>query len=587
MKHQKRLAVALAVGLCAAACSSGSTTAASTSSSAGSATSAAPASAAGTSPSGPTGSANSVVPAAAAHKKGGEVTIANVAGQTWSCQFNPFNPAVNQESLGFVYEPLVFVNLLKDQAETPMLASSYQWSDDKKSIVFDIRQGVTWSDGQPFTAKDVAFTFNTMKKFPGTDLYALWTGAGLQGVVAAGNKVTMTFSGPATIYFFNFANQVGIVPEHIFGTGAAAAHPDTWADPVPVGTGPFTVSPCSANNIQYLANQTYWQAGKPYIQKVQYPAYLDNGPANLDLANGKSQWGSQFIPGIKNLYLAKSPDNHTWSPPTSNVVLYPNLDPSHAATSKLAVRQAIATAIDRNQVALIGEGGQQPAANQSGVVLPTFQKFSDSAALTAAGYDKPDVAKATQLLASAGYSPAQPLELSVITVTGYTDWDASLAVIKQQLAPIGINITVEDLAQQSYNAKLYNGDFDLAYYGNPGGPTPYYELRQMLYSKNSAPIGKPAATNYERYNNPAVDKLLDQYAVADEATQVSIIKQVGTAMMKDVPVIPMTESVDWFQYNTKDIDGWPTADNPYAQPAAFNVPDVGQLLVNIYSKSAQ
>ena len=45
----------------------------------------------------------------------------------------------------------------------------------------------------------------------------------------------------------------------------------------------------------------YWQPGKPYIQKVEYPAYLDNGPANLDLANGKAQWGSQFIPNIEQV----------------------------------------------------------------------------------------------------------------------------------------------------------------------------------------------------------------------------------------------------------------------------------------------
>lgn len=589
MKRGKAIAVLLAVSLGAAACSSASTTATTAATSASSASSAAGGSAAASAGASTTGGGTATGPTTAAtHKKGGEITIANVGGQTWSCQFNPFNPAVFQESVGFVYEPLVFVNILKDQAETPMLASSYKWSSDKKSIVFDIRQGVKWSDGQAFTAKDVAFTFNLLKKFPGTDLYSLWTGAGLQSAVAAGSQVTLKFAGPASSYFFSFANQTPMVPEHIFGgSGPGAAHPDTWADPNPVGTGPFTVSPCSANNIQYLANPTYWQTGKPYIQKVQYPAYLDNGPANLDLANGKAQWGSQFIPSIKTFYLAKSPDNHTWAPPVSNVALYPNLDPSHAATSKLAVRQAIAAAIDRSQVALIGEGGQQPAANQTGVVLPTFQKYYDAAAVTASGYDKPDTAKATSLLASAGYSPANPLNLSVITVTGYTDWDASLAVIKQQLAPIGINITVSDLAQQSYNSKLYTGDFDLAYYGDVGGPTPYQELRGVMYSKNTAPIGKSATTNFERYINPAVDKLFDAYPAADEATQISIVKQLGAAMIKDVPIIPMTENVDWFQYNTKDIDGWPTPDNPYAQPAAFTVPDAGQLLANIYSKSAQ
>jgi peptide/nickel transport system substrate-binding protein len=525
--------------------------------------------------------------AATTHKQGGTVTIANEQGQTWTCQFNPFNPAVNATSIGFVYEPLVYVNLLKNQAETPMLASSYKWSDDKKTIVFTVREGVKWSDGAPFTADDVAFTFNLMKQTPAIDLYALWTGAGLQSVTASGNQVTMTFDAAAQPYFFNFANQIGIVPKHIFSTGDAAAHPDTWADANPVGTGPFTVNPCTPNNIQYLANPTYWQAGKPYIQKVEYPAYLDNGPANLDLASGKAQWGSQFIPNIKQFYVSKSKDNHTWSPPVTNVSLFPNLDPSHAATSKLAVRQAIAYAIDRAQVALIGEGGQQPAANQTGVVTPTFNKYFDGAALSTAGYDKPNVDKAKQLMSGAGYSTSNPLKLSVITVTGYTDWDASLALIKQQLQPIGIELTVNDLAQQTYDDRLYNGDFDLAYVAEPGGPTPYYELRQILYSKNSAPIGKPASFNYERYNNPDIDKLFEQYPSADDAGQVAIIKQVSAAMLRDVPIIPTTESVDWFQYNTSDIQGWPTQEDPYAQPSAFSVPDVEQVLLRLWSKKAQ
>jgi peptide/nickel transport system substrate-binding protein len=587
------LTVVLASGLLAAACSSGSKPSnASGSSGPGTSTPAAstPA-AAGSTPASaaPGGSAAASGSASAtSYKPGGTVTISNEQGQTWTCQFNPFNPAVNSESDGFFYEPLIFVDLLNNSAETPMLATGYTWSPDGKTITFTIRNGVKWSDGQPFSAADVAFTFNLMKKDPATDLYALWTGAGLQSVTVQNtNQVVMTFGQPAKTYFFNFADQVGIVPQHIFDTGDAAAHPDTWPDTNPIGTGPFTVSPCTPNNIQMVANPTYWQAGEPHIQKVEYPAYLDNNPANLDLASGKAQWGSQFIPSIQSFYLSKSKDNHTWSPPVTNVELFPNLDPSHKATSTLAVRQAIAATIDRSQIAAIGEGGQQPAANQTGVVVPTFNKYFDSAALAASGYDKPDPAKGKQLLATAGYSPSKPLKLSVITITGYTDWDASLAVIKQELAPIGIDITVDDLAQQTYDDKLFNGNFDLAYYGEPGGPAPYYEMREILDSANTAPIGKQANSNYERYNNPAVDALFNQYPTADDAGQVAILKEIEAAMIKDVPIIPTTESVDWFQYNTSDLAGWPTQADPYAQPAAFNVPDAEQLLLHLYSKSAQ
>ena len=522
-----------------------------------------------------------------AFKKGGTVTIANVTGQTWPCQFNPFNPAVNPQSLGFVYEPLVFVNVLKGGATTPMLASGFTWSAKKDSIVFTIRSGVKWSDGQPFTADDVAFTFNLMKQHPALDLYSLWTGAGLMSVTSSGSRVTMKFNQPAEPYFFNFANQVGIVPKHVWSSGDPAAKPNTWSDPKPIGTGPFTVGSCSTNNIEYLANAGYWQPGKPYLAKVEYPAYLDNNPANLDLQSGKAQWGGQYIPNIDQFYKSKSPDNNYWFPPTSNVAIFPNLDPSHKATSTLAVRQAIAAALDREQISKIGESGYQPAANQTGIVTPTFDQYFDSAALTASGYDKPNPDKAKQLLQSAGYSPSNPLKLSIITVTGYTDWDASLAVIKQQLKAVGIDLTIQDLQAQSFNNKLFTGDYDLAYYSESGGPTPYYELRQLLYSKNSAPIGKQSSSNHERYHNPAVDQALDAYASADSATQVKLIKQIGAAMIKDVPIIPTTESVDWYQYNTKDIAGWPTKDNPFAQPAPYNIPDVAQVLLQLYSKSAQ
>ena len=84
----------------------------------------------------------------------------------------------------------------------------------------------------------------------------------------------------------------------------------------------------------------------------------------------------------------------------------------------------------------------------------------------------------------------------------------------------------------------------------------------MLYSKNSAPIGKQANSNYERYNNPAVDALFDQYPTADDADQVAIIKQIEAAMLKDVPIIPTTESVDWFQYNTVGHPGLADAGQP-------------------------
>jgi peptide/nickel transport system substrate-binding protein len=509
----------------------------------------------------------------------GVLTIANVAGQTWTCGFNPFNPGVNYLSFGFVYEPLVYVNALKNNAETPMLATGYQWAPDKKSMTFTIRDGVKWNDGKPMSADDVAFTFNLMKANPGLDFNALWTSI-LTGVTASGNTVSMQFKAPADPYFWYIAGDTPIIAKHVWG---AQKDPVKFQDAHPVGTGPYAVNPCAANNIVYTANTHYWQPGLPKVKKMNYPAYTDNDPANLDLASGKAQWGGQFIPGIDKLYVSRDPANHHyWFPPTTNVALYFNLQ--HPVTSNVAIRQAMAYAIDREAVSKIGESGYQPAANQTGVVLPTYQDWYNSAAADAAGYGKPDTARATQLLAGAGYSPSHPLKLHVITISGYTDWDASLAEIKQQLAPLGIQLTIDDVAGETFNERLQKGDFDMAYYSQVGGAGPYYELRQILYGPNSAPLGENAASNYERYDNPAVDQALDGFAGADAATQKQLLNTVQEAMLRDVPVIPTTESVNWYQYNTASFSGWPTQDDPFALPAPWQIPDNEQVVLHLEPK---
>src|SRR5262252_4935519 len=87
-----------------------------------------------------------------------KLVIDNVSGSTWTCQFNPFNPALLGPGITFslVYEPLEFVNILQSgKAPTPLLATSSAWSNGFKTLTFTIRKGVTWSDGKPFSAADV------------------------------------------------------------------------------------------------------------------------------------------------------------------------------------------------------------------------------------------------------------------------------------------------------------------------------------------------------------------------------------------------------------------------------------------------
>jgi len=513
------------------------------------------------------------------------VTISNEQGTTWTCGFNPLNANLQAWSFGPVYEPLVYVNTLKSGSTTPWLASAYVWSNHNRTLTFTIRSGVKWTDGKPFSAADVLFTFKLIKANPALDLDAVWSV--LKSVSRKGNKIIFTFKTPAVPYFYFIANKTPIVAQHIWST---IKDPVTYKDSSPVGTGAFTMSSCNPQVFKLQKNPNYWQKGLPKIDTVYYPAYTSNEPANQDLASGKAQWGSQYIPNIKAFYLSKSKDNHYWFPPTINVDIFINLkDP---ILSNLAVRKAMAYAIDRNRVSQIGELGYEPAANQTGVVTPTFSSWLDHGLAKKVGYSP---AKAISTLKAAGFKMSggvfhtpqgKPLSFTMINIGGYGDWVASAQVAIQELKAVGIKVTAENLASTTHDNDLYTGKYQLGYDGNEApGPAPYYELRELLYSKNSAPIGKLAASNWERYYNPAVDKLIAQYgATSDSAKQHAIVSKLEAAMVNDIPVIPVTESVDWYQYNTKDLAGWVLPQNPYALPSAFEHPDWGVVLLHLRPK---
>src|SRR5438477_3610144 len=248
------------------------------------------------------------------------VTISNEQGSTWTCGFNPFNNDVNFLSVGTVYEVLTFVNGLQSGKTTNWLASSYAWSNGNKTLTFTIRPGVKWTDGKPLTADDVVFTFQLLKKNPGLDLNADW--AVLKTVTKNGNKVVFNFKTSAVPYFYYIGGQTPIVPKHIW---QSIPNPVTYKDTKPVGSGPFEMGSCSPQVIKYTKNPGYWQKGLPKIETVYYPAFTSNDPANQQLASGKAQWGSQFIPNIDKYYLKKSPNNHYWFPPLVNVSIFVNL----------------------------------------------------------------------------------------------------------------------------------------------------------------------------------------------------------------------------------------------------------------------
>ena len=79
-----------------------------------------------------------------------------------------------------------------------------------------------------------------------------------------------------------------------------------------------------------------------------------------------------------------------------------------------------------------------------------------------------------------------------------------------------------------------------------------------------------------------MDKLIDSYgSTTDPAQQHAIVSKLEQVMLSEVPLIPVTEAVDWFQYDTSKFSGWVTQQDPYAQPAPYSVPDWGIQLLHL------
>jgi peptide/nickel transport system substrate-binding protein len=517
---------------------------------------------------------------------GSTVSIVNASGALWTCNFNPYSPTPGQTA-GVVWEPLTFINTLTGE-EKPWLATSYKWSADNKELTFTTRSGVKWTDGKPFTAKDVAYTFNASKANEALDSYALWSEGVLQSVQAEDDTtVKFTFKRVSTSSFYYIAGQTWILPEHVW---SAVKDPVKEMMRKPVGTGPFTVGSCTPQAITYTKNKSYWQKGKPVVDKVLYPAFVDNQPANRYLAQGKGDWGGQFIPNIDNYWVAKDKTNRKyWYPPNGNV--YIGVNSSKPFLSDKRVRQALSYGVDREKVSKDAMYGYQPPANQAAIATPTYKDWLDESAVAKYDYSF-DPAKVAEKLQAAGFTKGpdgmfrtpdgKPFKLSLINNGGFTDWVAAAQVIVAGFKQAGIEMEALNLNGNEYNRRLSQGQFELAYMSANTGPTPYYELRDVLYGAYAKPIGQDTSRNYERWKDPATDELIRKYdTMTEQKDQIAVVKQLEQIMLEQVPVIPVTQAVSWSQTDTTRFTNWPTEQNPYANPAPYAQPDWGIVLLNL------
>lgn len=488
-------------------------------------------------------------------------------------EFSPYSSSTDYGSRGMIYETLLFFDSLNGTT-SPWLAQSYQFSSDAKTVTFHLRQDVKWSDGQQFTADDVVFTLNMLKQYPAADGNGLWQT--IQSVTSTDQyTVVVTLKKPSSPILWYLGGQTWIVPKHLF---SSVGDPTKYVDSKPVGTGPFVLNSFTPQLIDLKKNTNYWQPGKPQVTELRFPSFDSNTSAQLLLSNGGVDWTGLFTPNIQQTYVSRdAAHNHYWFPPNNVVTLY--LNDAKAPFNQLAVREAISSAIDRNQLYKVGESGYEPPASPTGLVLPANQSFLDST--YSSSKFTLDTAKAKSLLQSSGANVSGKT-FTIDVVTGWTDWVTDCQIIATELKAIGINATVNALSYNAYFSALQQGNFDMAISWTNPGPTPYYLYNSMLNSANTAALGQNAASNFERWSDSTTDQLLNQYATsADPNVQKQAINGLQKIMVEQMPTIPLVFGATWNEYSTAKFTGWPSVSNPYAAPAPFDYPDSEIVVLNL------
>jgi len=521
----------------------------------------------------------------------GVMTISVAQQATWVRNFNPFSSDFRFPTIHGIYEPMMIYNTVKGEL-VPWLATKYAWSTDNKTLTFTLRNDVKWSDGQPFKASDVAYTFNLLKTvngLQGAGVIAMNGSAAYVDTVTAPDDTTVVFNFKKvfTPGLYDIANQ-DIVPEHIWKD---IKDPVKETNPNPVGTGPFTqVTVFQPQIFEVDKNPNYWQPGKPYVQGFRQPAYPGNDQANLATANGENDYAANFIPDIDKVFVSKDPKNYGyWFPPFgATVMLY--LNTTKKPFDDANVRKAISMAIDRKQIANVAEYGYTKPADVTGLsdAYPKF-KLQD---MTKLGDDwtAMDVAKANQMLDAAGLTKGgngvrngpdgKPLTYEINVVDGWSDWVSSCQIMVQNLKAVGITASVKAYDFSTWLDRVQKGNFDMSIGWSSGGATPFNYYRDQMAQSSLQPIGTTANVDWQRYVSKKGDDLLNQFAsTADPAQQSAIAAQLQQVFHDEAPAIPLFPGPDWYEYNTTRFTDFPTKDNPYAIGSWFNQGTPEQLIV--------
>lgn len=509
-------------------------------------------------------------------------TLVAYTGQAGDYQinFNPYSPT-QIGGPGAIFESLFFYNTARADAPKPLLGTAFSWNKAGTELSITTRSGVKWSDGQKFSAADVAFTLNMVAKTK------TMNGTGYAGKATATDDthVKVVFDKPSFADGPQVLGKMWIVPEHIWGKIAKPAE-DVMKKPV--GTGPYTLAAFKPQAYTLKANPTYW-AGAPKLKNIRYLALSGNQSGADALKAGQIDWQTGPVPDIKNV--AKNyPGYSSITVPMNQVALFSCSNAALGCTGPQTdpnVRKALYYAMDRTQLNTLAFEDTASAISP-GFALPGRDKALISAKLAEPTAPMTaQAAKAATLLEKSGWAKGsdgiyakggKKLQLSVKVVAGWTDYITAVNTLAEQVKKAGIKLTVQQLSWNEWSDARGRGRFQLEIDSLNQGPAPdpYYLYSYFYATSSTAKVGETANPNYARFSDKQVDAALAALkgiSPSDTGARQKYYDIIQTRIADSMPYIPVLTGGTTSEYHSDKFSGWPTQKDLYAFPAVWGAPD--------------
>ncbi|ASK65005.1 transcriptional initiation protein Tat [Brachybacterium avium] len=506
--------------------------------------------------------------------------------------FNRYGGGDTAPGLDLVYEPLFRLSSKDGGQLLPMLAESAEHSEDGTEVTYHLRKGVTWSDGEPFTSKDVLFTlgsiYGTPNPEPAEDEF-VWLASPIE--TPDDHTVTVKYNDDQRQQEVNLALYYPIVPAHVYQDGDQLEFPQDIMDD-PIGTGPATLESFDTQLITYAMREDYW-GGTSEVGQVQFVPSGQAGNIETQISQGEVDFAEGGAPGVVNGFIGMAETNeYAWiADGASEGIIFMTARPESPMADD-DVRQAFRAAVDYTAVmeasgigyTIPNAAGVDPVLNES-LQQPEFNEpmALDAEAAKAAFEKSGWSVNAAGNLEKDGTE--HPLSLQIQNDNA-TFMVTMPIVVSNWEEHLGVKVAFDPKPKDVMDTILATGEFDLVAtgLGYPGSPWSNY----TMYDQPILPIEEETTNgNWGRWDwgEEAAEKmqiLVSTLNTPETQEQITEgVQGVQQAFLEQAPHAPVQGGGTGVMYSQKNWNGFPDPADVDYFPRVNGMGNMTQLLMAI------